>query len=266
MSTPRSIPNVNIEITDFPENRRPAPFFADMILLCAFVLVCGCAPNSNPAPADNPLSASNTTPIPPPSETQTIRDQEWEPDPGSVDIPQISVAIAGAVKSPGFYVLPKFARVQNLIDAAGGPLECADLYDINIAAPLIDGLTLTIPKSMVVSRKENQLSAHGAANASPANPSQYSRSAWRPETSSTPALHPQPNAVAPVSSPGNAKININQASQTELESLPGIGPVTAAKIIDYRSRQPFQSIDDLDSIEGIGPKKLDAVRALITVK
>ena len=60
-------------------------------------------------------------------------------------------------------------------------------------------------------------------------------------------------------------IDLNRASQSELETLPGIGPVTAASIISYREQMPFQSVEELEQVSGIGPKRLEAVRDMVTV-
>ncbi|MDY6910706.1 MAG: ComEA family DNA-binding protein [Thermodesulfobacteriota bacterium] len=75
---------------------------------------------------------------------------------------------------------------------------------------------------------------------------------------------PQPESAAPE---GKSLININSASAEELQELPGIGPVIAAKIVEYRTANgPFQSLDDLKNVQGIGDKKFDAIKAMITIE
>lgn len=141
----------------------------------------------------------------------------------------IVVHITGAVPRPGVYALPKGARVQDGISAAGGFLAEADKEGINLARPLDDGEKLEIPY---------------AAGFSPVIP--------------TPELTPFAST--------SDLIDINTASNFELESLPGIGPTTAQKIIDYRDANgPFLSIEDIINVPGIGPTTFDRIKNLITV-
>lgn len=134
--------------------------------------------------------------------------------------PSIAVEIRGEVNAPGVYRFDFDARVADLIAAAGGTTDAADLASINLAERVADGAQITIP-------------AIGAA---------------------TPMIASQPTAQS-TSAPmaiGTGKININRASQAELESLPGIGPVLAARIIEWRtSNGPFASVEDLEQVEGI---------------
>ena len=75
-----------------------------------------------------------------------------------------------------------------------------------------------------------------------------------------------PAAAAAGAQEKGGLLDLNSASQDELETLPGIGPKLAAEIIAYRSRAPFASVDDLTNVSGIGPKKLEGVRNLVTVR
>jgi len=141
----------------------------------------------------------------------------------------IQVHVTGAVMEPGVYTLPPVSIVKDAIDAAGGSLPEADLDNINLAAPLLDGQQIFIGSIQ--------------------------------ETSSN-----TPSATSAIST-SSVKMNINTAEAPELENLPGIGPSLAQKIIDYRHEHgPFTSIDDLLNVSGIGPAKLDEIMDLITIR
>ena len=180
----------------------------------------------------------------------------------------LGVSAAGEVVRPDVYMLPEGARVRDLLEKAGGATERADLSDINLAARLIDGSTLTIPARRQPGKR--------TLPAVYVNPPHYTISGWQPAPQETPAETPPlagsqvPAAAAPAAAPGAQKkgglLDLNSASQDELETLPGIGPKLAAEIIAYRSRAPFASVDDLTNVSGIGPKKLEGVRNLVTVR
>jgi competence protein ComEA len=140
---------------------------------------------------------------------------------------QLIVDAAGAVQSPGVYKLKPGSRVNDLIDAAGGPTDDADLDRVNLAAPLSDGVRVYVPKV-----GEAIPSSDGGGDA---------------------ATPDQP-------------LDLNTATLDQLDALPGIGPSTAKAIIDERTKRGgFTSVDDLLSVRGIGPAKLDAIRDLVTV-
>ncbi|MEP7137824.1 MAG: ComEA family DNA-binding protein [Chloroflexota bacterium] len=143
----------------------------------------------------------------------------------------IVVQISGAVPRPGVYALAQGSRVQDAISAAGGFLAEADKTGINLARALEDGEQLDIPYV----------------------------------EGSSPVILEAPTAVEAL--PSNAElININIASQAELESLPSIGPTTAKKIIDYRQQNgPFLKTEDIINVSGIGPGTYERIKNLITV-
>ncbi len=140
------------------------------------------------------------------------------------------VYVSGAVAHPGVYEIPADAVTQQAIEAAGGPIEGAVLDMVNLAALLKSGQQIYVP-----SEKEQSDAA---------------------------------SVSMPISILATGElININTATAPELESLPGIGPSTALKIIEFReSSGPFLEIDDLLQISGIGPSKLEQLRDLITVR
>jgi len=153
----------------------------------------------------------------------------------------IAVHVIGAVPRPGLYNFQEGARVQDAVDAAGGLLADADENAINLAALLEDGQQLDIPY------KDG--SGPGSSGSQDTNPN----------GSLSSGLGDNPETAGEL-------ININSASPEELDTLPGIGPTTAQKIVDYRDENgPFSSIDDLLNVPGIGPATFDDIEALITV-
>ena len=141
------------------------------------------------------------------------------------------VHITGAVPRPGVYALAQGSRVQDAISAAGGFLAEAEKKGINLARALEDGEQLDVPY---------------VEGASPVI-----------ATDASPVIQ-DPSATE--------LININFASQVELESLPGIGPTTAQKIIAYREQNgPFITTEDIINVPGIGPGTYERIKDLITV-
>ena len=143
----------------------------------------------------------------------------------------IVVAVEGAVAAPGVYPLPANARTQDALDAAGGPAADADLAAVNPARRLEDQERLVVPR----------LGSDGARSVAAAK-------------ESSAAL----DAAAP--------IDVNAASAAELDALPGIGPVLAQRIVDYRREHgPYGTIDELANVEGISPRMVGELRPLVTV-
>lgn len=183
----------------------------------------------------------------------------------------IAVGIQGAVQKPGLYWVEEGTRLQELIDKAGGPLENAEMRYMNLAAILSDGTTVVIPEKQKVEFDGQRLSARGTSQPTPAVISTGNN--YMPnispssQNSSNPSASFSSQTVSGGKSPVNTTglIDLNHASQKELETLPGIGPVLAQSIISYRESQPFQSIDDLLQVSGIGPKRFEKIRHLVTV-
>lgn len=185
-----------------------------------------------------------------------------------VEEPQpVTVYVGGAVVDPGMYTLDPGSRVSDLIEAADGLLDYANVSDINMAALLLDGTTLTIPGGERATVEGGRLVIWGARSGTVSNPPQYTISGW-----SQPRNEPQSredNAASISSGSGSAqqggRLDLNRATAAELETLPGIGPKRAQDIINYRRIQPFVTVDDLTNIRGIGPKTLESLRPLVTV-
>jgi competence protein ComEA len=151
---------------------------------------------------------------------------EIEPPPTPAPV---RVHVNGAIHHPGVYTLPAGSIVQDAIVAAGGVTHSAITDNLNLASPIEDGELIYI-----FSSEEDE------QNSQPSNPSD--------------------NPISP-------KINLNTASASDLETLPGIGPSIAGKIIEFRQiNGPFETLDDLLAISGIGPSKLDEIRDYAVVR
>jgi competence protein ComEA len=150
---------------------------------------------------------------------------------GSLSVDQnggedVVVDVAGAVSRPGVYRLPAGSRVNDAVERAGGATAAGDVEQINLAARLADGQQVVVPARL-------KASAGGAVGSSGAD-------------------------AAATSGP----ISLGTATLEELDTIEGIGPVTAQNIVDYRDQHGgVSSIDELDEIDGIGPATMDALRA-----
>jgi len=168
-----------------------------------------------------------------------------EPDGFGTD--SITVHIVGFVRSPGVYVLTNDARAMDAVEAAGGFDVEACQDSVNMAQELFDGAQLRIPSRVEVEEGESAV-AFGLLG-----------------TDGTPMGNAQ---IGGSSSPQTSVlININTADAALLETLPGIGPSTSAKIIaDRTANGPYRSISDLARVSGIGEKKIEALSDLIEAK
>ncbi|MDX9971729.1 MAG: ComEA family DNA-binding protein [FCB group bacterium] len=174
--------------------------------------------------------------------------------------PVVAVSVRGAVTQPGVYEFSPGARVQEAVDRAGGTLDTADLSDLNLAARLLDGTTLTVPEAP----EANGRIAARSCNVWPDNPPEYTISGWRNSpAASSPAAAP---GAAPAERAATGLMDLNTASETELQSLPGIGPKLASQIVQYRAETRFARVEDLEQVSGIGPKKLESIRPFVTVR
>jgi len=155
----------------------------------------------------------------------------------------VRVHVIGAVTLPGIYSLPTDSRVEDAIEAAAGLLPEADTQALNLAAFLQDGQQIFVPARAPTTAPAIPLTTPGPDSP----PSQ---------------ILPPPPAVSTAAS----LVNINTATLVELDTLPGIGPVTAEKIIAHRQANgPFATIEAIMDVSGIGPVKFEAMRDLITI-
>ena len=150
----------------------------------------------------------------------------------------IVVHVIGAVPRPGLYQFMEGARIQDAIDAAGGLMTSANVDAINLAALLTDGQQLDIPyKSGEEQTGEDDDSSLNL-----------------------------PGSGDETSTPPPSSGDINTATVSELDSLPGIGPSLAQRIIDYRTQNgAFSTIEEIMEVSGIGPATFENIKDLITV-
>lgn len=149
----------------------------------------------------------------------------------------IVVHVAGAVRRPGVYRLRDGQRIADAVTRAGGASRTADLDAINLATKARDGTQVLVPRKAAA--------AEGAPRTAPGAPVAAG-------ATGAPAAPPM--------------VNLNTATAEQLQTLDGVGPATATKILRFRTEHgPFRSIDDLEQIPGIGPKKLAAMRPGVTV-
>jgi competence protein ComEA len=141
---------------------------------------------------------------------------------------QLLVDVSGAVRRPGVYKLPAGSRINDALLEAGGATAKADLTLVNRAATLTDGQQVLVTEKVSAT---NTAATSGGSSAGGA-------------------------AAAP--------IHLNNATLGQLDELPGVGPATAQRIIDYRTANgPFKTVDELDLVSGIGPAKLAELRDLV---
>jgi competence protein ComEA len=141
---------------------------------------------------------------------------------------RLVVHVAGAVNQPGLYELGEGSRIDDAIAEAGGAKPKAALELVNLAAPVADGQQVLVPLRGAAS------AAGAGGSGGPASPS--------------------------------GKVSLNSATIEQLDALPGVGPVTAQQIIDFRSANGgFGSIEELDAVPGIGPARLEQLRELVSL-
>ena len=179
------------------------------------------------------------------------------------DQAKIYVYITGEVNVPGVVILNENSRIVDAINSAGGTTAKADISKVNLVYVLEDGMKINIPDSDDLKNNPDfeyitMNSGDGASGVSgrvDGTGSGSSDTGGRDNTSTSGSF-----------STGNSVVNINTATQTELETLPGIGPSLALKIINYRKENgKFSSIEEIKNVSGIGDAKFENMKSLITV-
>jgi competence protein ComEA len=144
------------------------------------------------------------------------------------------VHVVGEVRRPGLYRLRDGARIADAVHRAGGALRDADLAAVNLAAPLVDGVQVVVPPRAAAGAAAPSTGVGGTSAGGAAG------------------------QVGPL-------VSLSSATVEQLDALPGVGPITAQKIVDYRTEHgPLASVDDLDAVPGIGPTRIEQLRDLVT--
>ena len=160
-----------------------------------------------------------------------------EPVSAPVSSQRFVVHVVGAVRRPGLYRLREGARVADAVARAGGATRRANLTGLNLAAPLVDGTQVLVPARVAV----------GASAVVP------------------PVGEGSDAASSGLDALPAQKLSLSNATAEQLDELPGVGPITAQKILDYRAEHGlFRSVDDLDAVPGIGPTRIEQLRDLVT--
>lgn len=155
----------------------------------------------------------------------------------------VIIHITGSVKNPGIVKLKEGSRIEDAIESAGGLTENADITKVNLAYVVEDGTKIKIP-----SASEEDIGDEDII-----------------DSKSGDNIIIEENTVS--SNNSTQTININKATEKEFETLPGIGPSLASKIIEYRNQNgKFESIEDIKNVNGIGDNKYEKIKDLITVK
>ncbi|OBG11735.1 hypothetical protein A5765_16635 [Mycolicibacterium celeriflavum] len=157
----------------------------------------------------------------------------------------VVVSVVGLVHKPGLVTLEAGARIADALAAAGGPLDGADMVGLNMARRITDGEQIVVG----IAAPPGEPTAMGSS----VSPGATATSADSPPTGTG-------------DKPSGEKVNLNTATVEQLETLPGIGPVTAAAIVAWRDANGrFTSVDQLGDVDGIGPARLDKLRNLVHV-
>ena len=155
----------------------------------------------------------------------------------------VVVSVVGLVHKPGLVTLDPGARIADALGAAGGPLDGADLLGLNMARRVADGEQIVV----------------GIAPA-PGEPSALGSSIGAGTSTAT----PPPSAAAENNAASGGLVDLNTANVEQLDTLPGIGPVTAAAIVAWRDANGrFTTVDQLGDVDGIGPARLEKLRELV---
>ncbi|HYO48218.1 MAG TPA: ComEA family DNA-binding protein [Chloroflexia bacterium] len=155
----------------------------------------------------------------------------------------LAVYVSGAVLNPGVYMLPEGSRISDAIQAAGGPQPDANMELINLAARVSDEQHISVLRT-------------GETPVAQVPPQQPANT---PQAQSKQQATPQPKPTG--------KLNLNTATAAQLEELPGIGEVLAARIVEYRDTNgPFKTVEEIMSVPGIKEAVYEQIRNLVTVE
>lgn len=184
--------------------------------------------------------------------------EEIKKDEVQAEEKNIYVHITGEVINPGVVIAKEGDRIQNVIEKAGGTTEKADLKGVNLAYKVEDGQKINIP-NIDEEKKENNVQENN-------NNVKEDISESKNYITKSGGKNVIIDEEKSETDKKNQKVNINTATQTELETLNGIGPSTASKIIKYRNEKgEFKKIEDIKNVSGIGEAKFKKIEADIVV-
>ncbi|NUL47003.1 ComEA family DNA-binding protein [Cellulosimicrobium funkei] len=246
---------------DWEDSPPPAPLWRTRIVTSAVLLLAVLAgtwwavgwltssagPTGPGAPVAAPVEDTAPEPETPVPETPV-------PDGGPTGTAgSVTVHVAGEVAEPGLVELPAGARVQDALEAAGGPTTEAVVDLLNLAAPAVDGSQILVPgpESAAGDGSDGSDGSDGGEGGE--------------GVGSAPQGPAAAGAAAAGTGAGGSGVNVNTADSATLEQLPGIGPALAGRIIDHREQVgPFGSLADLDAVSGIGPAMMERLDGLVT--
>lgn len=173
---------------------------------------------------------------------------------GSAPTAEVVVHVTGEVENPSVVTLTGGSRVRDAVEAAGGLTPDADAEAVNLARVLADGEQIRIPAV-----------GESPPTPAPTGPAPDSSEGSPPGQGSSGSGADGSQGSKPGPGQSGPKVDLNTADSATLETLPGVGPVTAEAIIAYREATPFTSIDDLLLVKGIGPKTFESLKDRVTV-
>lgn len=178
----------------------------------------------------------------------------------------MAIHVTGEVKNPGVVRVKEGSRIEDIIEAAGGLTENADITDVNLAFVVEDGMKIRIPSNDDENLNNNNSGEEGVEGKEGAEGKKS-----QIELAKNEYITQDSGKGIIVSNESNESsssiVNINTASQTELEELPGIGPSISSRIIEYRNQKGnFKKIEDIKNVTGIGDSKFAKIKDLIKVK
>lgn len=182
----------------------------------------------------SPDPTQNASGAPSPAQSTAVASPQTPPQATAEPPAALVVHVAGAVREPGVYHFVPGARAEDAVRSAGGLTPDAVPSAVNLAAPLQDGQQLYLPT--------------------------------RDELEAGTAPAPVGGAETPQATSGQP-LDINSASESELQELPGIGPALSARIVEFRNANgPFASLDELDAVSGIGPALMAQLKPLVRIR
>ncbi len=224
---------------------RLALYVALGLIVCFFGARYLRSSQATPPPAGDAVAAT-TTPAPRDGAAPSV-------SLGRADGGRVTVHVAGAVHRPGLYRLPAGSRVDDAVRRAGGAGRTADLTAVNLAAKLEDGRQILVPRR-----------APAASGGGPVAPAGGGGSVGAPAGGGgggAAGAGPGATAGAP-----RAPVNLNTATLEQLDTLDGVGPGIAQRILDYRAQHGgFRRVEELGEVPGIGDKRLATLTPLVTV-